>query len=148
MGRTWLIRGTVAVVFAVLVGAWGVGVSGLRDSPSPSEERPPASPDKSIAPEFDSSVVRENKSDGTGRRIGPRTRAPSRSSTPATYRRVMLPLAPAPETSDDPPPIPRTGHRGRRIRPRRPLRATHRVSHPTSAPIYLDHRLRPGPHRS
>ncbi|MDX6234527.1 MAG: hypothetical protein QOH68_3635 [Nocardioidaceae bacterium] len=37
MGRTWLLRGVTVAVFAVLVGAWAVGVAELGDSSPPAD---------------------------------------------------------------------------------------------------------------
>ncbi len=52
MARTWLVRGAVVTVLAVLVGAWAVGVVGLGGSPSPAAERErPATPQSSTVPD-------------------------------------------------------------------------------------------------
>ena len=117
MGRTWLLRGTAAAVFAVLLGAWAVGVSGLRDSDSPSEERPPATPGSSTAPEDERSVVR-----GNGKPLRPRTTDrprdevrkprpdtddPTPSDSPGTPPpRSPDPTPDAPAPTEDPPKSP------------------------------------------
>ena len=87
MGRTWLVRGIVVTVFAVLAGAWGVGVSGLRDSDSPSVERPPSSPDSSVAPVDERSAAPEKVKP-------PRTRNAGRTQDATTEA--------SPESSDEP----------------------------------------------
>ena len=107
MGMTWLIRGTVAVVFAVLVGAWAVGVSGIRDSPSPKDERPPASRDESIAPEFDSSVVREKaKSPRTNKKDEAEDTVTEPGLDAGNVPPSDAPVAPAPENTDPTPDAP------------------------------------------
>ncbi len=57
MGRTWLVRGVAVAVLAVLLGAWAVGVSGLRESDGASPERDtPTSPERSQAPDVEPAV--------------------------------------------------------------------------------------------
>ena len=117
MGRTWWVRGTVVTVIAVLAAAWGVGVSGLTDDSSRSGDRPPASPDTSIAPIDERSAAPE-KAQPHARKTGrsqdsvpepsetddePVTDAPS---TPASTEPVSTPEPTrTPEgPSDSPPP--------------------------------------------
>lgn len=107
MGKTWLIRGVVVAVVAVLVGAWGVGVSGLRDTDKPSEDRPPASPDRSIAPEFDSSVVRDKaKAPRADKKDQPEDAATEPNLDAGNAPADDAPVKPAPETTDPTPDSP------------------------------------------
>jgi hypothetical protein len=88
MGRTWLVRGIVVAIVAVLAGAWAVGVSGLGDSGSPTAERTtPASPDSSRAPEDERAAVLE--------KVKPRR--PQR-----TGRSQDAVSEPSPDVADDP----------------------------------------------
>jgi hypothetical protein len=97
MGRTWLNRGIVIAVVAVLAGAWTVGVSGLRGSDSPSDDRPPASPESSVAPENDGPVARGNVKP-------PRETKKSRSKDPITEPVVDADDRPATDAPTTPPP--------------------------------------------
>ena len=107
MGRTWLVRGTAVAVFAVLVGAWAVGVAGLRDPGPSSEERRPASPEPSVAPEHERPIVSEETRSPRARPTdGPRDAVrkprPDNDDAPATED----PRTPPPSTPDrtpDPP---------------------------------------------
>jgi hypothetical protein len=60
MGRTWLLRGVAVAVFAVLVGAWAVGVVGLGDTPpAPARQSTRVSDDSSRAPDDRGPILRE-----------------------------------------------------------------------------------------
>jgi hypothetical protein len=120
MGRTWLVRGAVAAVVAVLVGAWAVGVSGLGDSRSPTTDRTtPASPDSSRVPEVERPAVRERVKPRRARKAARNRdavteRSPDSADEPADDApRTSAPKSPHPtpdptgtsdEPSDPPPP--------------------------------------------
>jgi hypothetical protein len=102
MSRTWLVRGIVVGIVAVLSCAWAVTVAGVGDSGSPAAERTtPASPDSSKAPEPQRSVVVE--------KLKPRrANKPTRSRDAGTD--------PSPDATDEPAddapttPPPTSGH--------------------------------------
>lgn len=61
MGRTWLLRGSAAAIFGLLVGAWAVGLAGADEAASPVDKLSiPASPDSSSVPVSERSTDRES----------------------------------------------------------------------------------------
>lgn len=59
MSRTWWARGVAAGVIAFVVGAWAVGIAIGKDQPARERESGPASPESSLAPSEEPSVMGE-----------------------------------------------------------------------------------------
>lgn len=59
LSRIWLARGIAVGVVAFVVGAWAVGLAIGKDQPAKDRETRPASPESSLAPSDEGSVMGE-----------------------------------------------------------------------------------------
>jgi hypothetical protein len=101
MGRTWLLRGVTVAVFAVLVGAWAVGVAELGDSSPPADKsHAPVSRDEAAVSDRQDSTVAEKTKPRHTRDADPTQEALAEPSPDTTE---TIPDAPAPTgTTPDP----------------------------------------------
>lgn len=61
LSRTWLARGISAGVITFVVGAWAVGIAIGKDQPADERETGPASPESSLTPSEEPSVMGERE---------------------------------------------------------------------------------------
>ena len=108
MGRTWLLRGVAVTVFAVVVGAWAVGLAQLGNGSPPNEK--PSTPASSDDPD---SIVLEKPTPPRKReadpsregRTGPRadtTGAPADDATGTPTQPSTTPTSDPPSPSQEP----------------------------------------------
>jgi hypothetical protein len=117
MSRTWLVRGVAVAVFAVLVGAWALGLAGLGGTSAPPARLiSPVSPDSSPAAEIVRSIVLEKAKPRRTRKADPTQEAvtepsPDATDEPTDASGTTAPPSPAPTSgppspSEEPPDSP------------------------------------------
>lgn len=90
LSRIWLARGIAAGVIAFVVGAWAVGLAIGKDQPAKDRETVPASPDSSLTPSEEPSVMGEVED------------RPRPSDSPTGSPTDVVPAADTTDAVDDP----------------------------------------------